>query len=172
MQPDRAHKLESFLRQMRVEAPVSDEHKRKLRGELFTQPRRKSIGQYWHVFANAAALAIAAVVIYINIVPGPVVGHFTNGEDLVVREGKVYTQHDDTIVMLDDGSRLAAQSGSRFIIRSSSTGRVQEDAIVQIVRGTIDFDVSHEKDYAFIVKTPDMKIKVIGTKFQVSVTKQ
>lgn len=66
-------------------------------------------------------------------------------------------------VILPDGSKVTLNAGSTLSYPSAFTG---QERIVDI-KGEGYFEVTHDTDHPFIVKTNDIQVKVLGTKFNV-----
>ena len=64
---------------------------------------------------------------------------------------------------LSDGTKLIVNAGTRVIYPIEFTAKKREI----YVNGEIFIDVKHNEDKLFIVKTSDMDIQVLGTKFNV-----
>jgi len=67
-------------------------------------------------------------------------------------------------ITLPDGSLVWLNAHSVFKYPSSFKGKLRE---VQLVEGRAFFDVKHEAEHPFIVKTQNMNITVLGTSFDV-----
>lgn len=96
-----------------------------------------------------------------------------NGDQLVSSSGnKEIPQMNQLIipygnrsrVLLSDGTTVWLNAGSRLIYPSKFTGKRREI----ILSGEAFFDVYKNPDQPFIVKTNDMDVKVLGTRFNIS----
>ena len=67
-------------------------------------------------------------------------------------------------ITLSDGTKVWLNAGSRLIYPSRFIDKNREVMLI----GEAFFDVSKSEDQAFIVQTPDIEIKVLGTQFNVS----
>ena len=67
-------------------------------------------------------------------------------------------------VLLADGTKVWLNAGSRFIYPSRFTDKNREVFLV----GEAFFDVAKNEEKPFLVKTPDIKIEVVGTSFNLS----
>lgn len=67
-------------------------------------------------------------------------------------------------VKLSDGSQIWVNSGSRIIFPKRFSGKKREIYLV----GEAYFEVSHDKNNPFLVKTSTVTIRVLGTSFNVS----
>jgi transmembrane sensor len=67
-------------------------------------------------------------------------------------------------ITLPDGSKVSLNAGSIFRCPKSFTGKTRE---VELVEGQAFFDVKHQSDHPFIVKTKNLNITVYGTSFDV-----
>lgn len=64
---------------------------------------------------------------------------------------------------LDDGTRLTLNRGAQLIYPEHFTGRQREI----FLSGEAYFEVAHDAGHPFVVRVGDLKIKVLGTKFNV-----
>ena len=69
-----------------------------------------------------------------------------------------------SLITLADGSRIWLNAGSRLIYPSDFVDKRREVFLV----GEAFFEVAKNEDRPFIVKTADVEIKVLGTKFNIS----
>ena len=67
-------------------------------------------------------------------------------------------------VMLPDGTKVFLNAGSRLIYPESFSGKTREVFLV----GEAFFDVKHDQDHPFIVQLSDLRVKVLGTRFNIS----
>jgi len=67
-------------------------------------------------------------------------------------------------VTLSDGTKIFLNAGSRLVYPEYFTGKVREVFLV----GEAFFEVEHNDDQLFIVQTTDLRVKVLGTSFNVS----
>jgi hypothetical protein len=67
-------------------------------------------------------------------------------------------------ILLPDGTKVYLNAGSRFIYPENFIDKNREVFLI----GEAFFEVKHDSEYPFIVQTPDINIKVLGTKFNVS----
>jgi hypothetical protein len=67
-------------------------------------------------------------------------------------------------VQLPDGTKVFLNAGSRLVYPENFTGKTREVMLV----GEAFFEVKHDKQHPFIVQTDDFRVKVLGTKFNVS----
>jgi transmembrane sensor len=63
-------------------------------------------------------------------------------------------------VTLPDGSKVFLNAGSVFKYPKSFKGK---DRIVELVEGRAFFDIKHQNNHPFIVKTKNLDIQVLGT---------
>ncbi len=121
-----------------------------------------------------------------------------NGENIVIKEAKSVLKYqadgklvvnNDTIVeddskpaketamnqliipygksselQLSDGTKVFLNAGSRLVYPENFTGKTRE----VFLAGEAFFDVKQDKKHPFIVQIDDLKIKVLGTRFNVS----
>lgn len=67
-------------------------------------------------------------------------------------------------MLLSDGTKVFLNAGSRLVYPENFTGKTREVFLV----GEAFFDVKHDKEHPFIVQLNDLRIKVLGTRFNVS----
>jgi transmembrane sensor len=67
-------------------------------------------------------------------------------------------------VMLSDGTKVFLNAGSRLIYPESFSGKTREVFLV----GEAFFDVKHDQNHPFIVQLSDLRVKVLGTRFNIS----
>lgn len=67
-------------------------------------------------------------------------------------------------IILSDGTKVSLNAGSRLVYPEYFTDKNREVFLV----GEAYFDVEHDKEHPFIVQTMDVRIKVLGTRFNVS----
>lgn len=82
---------------------------------------------------------------------------------LVVPKGKR-----SSVLILEDGSKVWVNSGSTFSFPVSFNSDKRE----VFVEGEIYIEVARDTKRPFFVKTPDMHVKVLGTRFNVSAYKE
>ena len=76
---------------------------------------------------------------------------------IIVRNGE------QSQVILSDGTNVWLNSGSKLIYPSSFNGKTREVSL----EGEAYFDVTHNKNKAFVVSTKNIKITVLGTAFNI-----
>lgn len=69
-----------------------------------------------------------------------------------------------SMVQLSDGTRVWLNAGSQLIYPAIFTDKTREVALI----GEAYFDVAHNHEKPFFVKTNELRIQVLGTKFDVS----
>jgi len=67
-------------------------------------------------------------------------------------------------VMLADGTKVFLNAGSRLVYPENFTGKTRE----VFLAGEAFFDVKHDQNHPFIVQLSDLRIKVLGTRFNIS----
>ena len=67
-------------------------------------------------------------------------------------------------LFLPDGTKVFLNAGSRLVYPENFTGKSRE----VFLSGEAFFDVKHDKQHPFIVQTEDFRVKVLGTRFNVS----
>ena len=65
---------------------------------------------------------------------------------------------------LPDGTKVFLNAGSRLVYPENFMGRTREVFLV----GEAFFEVKHDQNHPFIVQTNDLRVKVLGTRFNVS----
>lgn len=66
--------------------------------------------------------------------------------------------------MLADGTKVFLNAGSRLVYPENFTGKTRE----VFLAGEAFFDVKHDQNHPFIVQLSDLRIKVLGTRFNIS----
>ena len=67
-------------------------------------------------------------------------------------------------VLLPDGTKVLLNAGSRLVYPDNFTGKTREVLLV----GEAFFDVKHDQSHPFIVQVSDLRVKVLGTRFNIS----
>lgn len=67
-------------------------------------------------------------------------------------------------VTLPDGTKVLLNAGSRLIYPEIFEGNTREVFLM----GEAFFDVTHDRQHPFVVQTDDYRVKVLGTKFNIS----
>lgn len=67
-------------------------------------------------------------------------------------------------LFLPDGSKVILNAGSRLVYPENFNGKTREVYLA----GEAFFEVNHDKNHPFVVQVGDERIKVLGTKFNVS----
>lgn len=67
-------------------------------------------------------------------------------------------------VLLSDGTKVFLNAGSRLVYPDKFTGKAREVFLV----GEAFFDVKHNQSHPFIVQLSDLRVKVLGTRFNIS----
>lgn len=67
-------------------------------------------------------------------------------------------------ILLPDGTKVFLNAGSRLVYPERFTGKTREVFLV----GEAFFDVSHDHEHPFIVQVSDLRVKVLGTRFNIS----
>lgn len=67
-------------------------------------------------------------------------------------------------ILLSDGTKVFLNAGSRLIYPDSFSGKTRE----VFLAGEAFFDVKHDHQHPFIVQVGDLRIKVLGTRFNLS----
>jgi hypothetical protein len=67
-------------------------------------------------------------------------------------------------LMLPDGTKVYLNAGSRLVYPENFNGKTREVFLV----GEAFFDVKHDRSHPFIVQVSDLRVKVLGTRFNIS----
>jgi ferric-dicitrate binding protein FerR (iron transport regulator) len=67
-------------------------------------------------------------------------------------------------ILLPDGTKVYLNAGSRLVYPELFTDKTREVFLV----GEAFFEVKHDNEHPFIVQTTDIRIRVLGTKFNIS----
>lgn len=67
-------------------------------------------------------------------------------------------------VLLPDGTKVFLNAGSRLVYPENFGGKTREVFLV----GEAFFDVKHDQNHPFIVQMNDLRVKVLGTRFNIS----
>ncbi|HBH08164.1 MAG TPA: hypothetical protein DDX40_02015 [Rikenellaceae bacterium] len=124
-----------------------------------SRKRRRNIG---FAFAGGLAAVLAAVAVFL----------FTPGEGYLYRSPMTYTSYSNTsndsdIICLPDGSTVWIMGGSslRYGSNVSKNGGKREICL----DGEAFFDVAKDTIHPFVVKTPNLSVVAVGTRFNVRV---
>ncbi len=93
-----------------------------------------------------------------TLVNGSAINHDLAMNQLIIPFGKT------SEVLLSDGTRVYLNAGSRLVYPEHFSGKAREVYLV----GEAFFDVKSDKNYPFIVQLDDLRIKVLGTRFNIS----
>ena len=122
-----------------------------------SRKRRRNIG---FAFAGGLAAVLAAVAVFL----------FTPGEGYLYRSPMTYTSYSNTsndsdIICLPDGSTVWIMGGSslRYGSNVSKNGGKREICL----DGEAFFDVAKDTIHPFVVKTPNLSVVAVGTRFNV-----
>jgi len=67
-------------------------------------------------------------------------------------------------IILPDGTKVCLNAGSRLIYPEHFTGKTRE----VLLAGEAYFEVTHDQKHPFIVQVSDLRVNVLGTKFNIS----
>jgi transmembrane sensor len=67
-------------------------------------------------------------------------------------------------IILPDGTKVFLNAGSRLVYPENFTGKTREVFLV----GEAFFEVRHDQKHPFIVQVSDLRVKVLGTRFNIS----
>ena len=89
----------------------------------------------------------------------------TPGKHVIAVKQLVSVPADKVIhIILPDGSKVWLNAGSVFKYPKSFTGKTR---LVELVEGRGFFDIKHQSEHPFVVKTKNLNITVYGTSFDV-----
>ncbi len=173
-QQDDFSPLGNLLHRTRLNAPINPSHKAQLREKLLATPPQEEIFRKRMIFATSFAMVLMTIGIFWMQDRGPLVGSFiwnvNQSSTESLRAGKwLRTGNDRLTAVLQDRSSLQFEPLSEFKILSSSTKRRNEEAVIFLKRGEVNVDVKNKMKYPLIIHTPDAKVRVVGTKFSVTV---
>ncbi|NOY96635.1 MAG: FecR domain-containing protein, partial [Chlorobi bacterium] len=126
--------------------------------ELNRQEKKKSLQSRWVKYAAAIILLIG-----ISGAAGMFISQYNSAfppkyAEIIVPNGERST------IVLPDGSTVKLNSGSRLKFPSNfSSGKRQV-----ILQGEGFFNVTHDKSSPFIVVASDIRVEVLGTRFNIS----
>lgn len=114
---------------------------------------RKGIRKYriWLAAASAAVVFLTAGWTFTALRPAPEMLVCNNSWEKV------------NSLTLEDGTHLTLNRGAQLIYPENFTGRTREIFLT----GEAYFDVAHDAAHPFIVRVGDLKVKVLGTKFNI-----
>lgn len=69
-----------------------------------------------------------------------------------------------SVITLPDGTKVSLNAGSRLIYPETFDSNTRE----VFLQGEAFFDVTHDRNHPFVVQTDDIRIKVMGTRFNIS----
>jgi len=67
-------------------------------------------------------------------------------------------------ILLSDGTKVFLNAGSRLVYPELFTDKIREVFLV----GEAFFEVKHDSEHPFVVQTTDIRVRVLGTKFNIS----
>jgi ferric-dicitrate binding protein FerR (iron transport regulator) len=137
----------------RMEEPVTEGSAKLIRsnGEKILLKENKSVLQY---HANGTVVVNSDTLVSQTS---------TNEKETAINE-IVNPYGKTTELMLTDGTKVFLNAGSRLIYPENFTGKNRKVFLV----GEAYFDVKHDEEHPFIVQLSDIRIKVLGTRFNVS----
>ena len=168
--------MESLLRGTTFEGQINGSHKARL-WEQISSPSRTATTSRKDLAIAAAAVFLALGIYFVfphlpRAVVGPV--EVGSGSKAVVdmERGIRYTSGKQTVrITLEDNSALYFLPDSQFTVLSTNTNRKTEDSVVFMEHGTVEASVRRSLPQDLIVRTPDVEVKAIGTRFRVRVEK-
>lgn len=144
-QPESGHRAEEALDRL-----MSRIHREQ--APLLTIPRdRTRKYRLWLAAASTVVVFLASGWLATALRPEP---------EMLVRSN---TWEKVNSLTLEDGTQLTLNRGAQLIYPERFTGRQREI----FLSGEAYFDVAHDASHPFVVRVGDLKIKVLGTKFNV-----
>lgn len=144
-QPEAGHRAEEALDRL-----MSRIHREQ--APLLTIPRdRNRKYRLWLAAASTVVVFLASGWLATALRPEP---------EMLVRSN---TWEKVNSLTLEDGTQLTLNRGAQLIYPERFTGRQREI----FLSGEAYFDVAHDASHPFVVRVGDLKIKVLGTKFNV-----
>lgn len=129
-------------------------------------------------YVSAAAILLVMIVLAYSFlyqehrVVGSVTIGSTPSQPLKIRSNQIYRfPSEEASITLDDGSILQLMPGSSLSILSSSSHRIHQDTVVQLHEGTLEANVKQALNHSLYVQTPNLEVRVVGTRFTVQVNK-
>ena len=144
-------------------APMSNDQRQRMHNDIMSRvsaledfkrhDQRRTLRTLWSVAAAVCLFAVAAFVGY------KVAQHNVEEQTFVV----VAERGEQSSIVLPDGSRVRLNSESQISYTSSFNSK---ERTIQL-SGEAYFDVARNEDIPFIVKTSEVDITALGTKFNV-----
>ncbi|MBD3268003.1 hypothetical protein GF373_15155 [bacterium] len=169
-------RFEHFLRTSKLHPTINPRHREQLRRCLLTKKPKPFYHRYAPAYVTVLLVVYAAMYFAIFYYQQTGVGqakweHSHKTAD-VYGKGKVYrTQNRPMQVTLADQSVLEFSPNSVFAIQSTTTDRQSEDFILELKQGTLAVDVHPDLPHGFHIKTPNLLVRVTGTRFTISVSR-
>lgn len=157
-QKEKEEALQAMWKECHAEADASTYRSFRKFRETEMYPRRQSLSLYKKI-ARAAAilliplLSVATAYLYVQKQNLPI--EFI---ECFVPEGTEYKT-----VWLPDGAKVNLNAGTLLIYPNRFSGDIRS----VFLSGEANFTVPHDKEHPFIVKTNYLKVRVLGTKFNI-----
>lgn len=163
--PENAGDVEAFMYQeadslfrqnLKMDREISDRILSKLKssiGEEGFQPEKTLKRSFIQRFSWRVAASIAGIIILAGL--GFMLYKNRGPQTFATVEGQKST------ILLSDGSRITLNDNSTVSFR------MDDDSREVMLTGEAYFDVAHDKNRPFYVRTSDLEIKVLGTVFNV-----
>ncbi len=167
-------KIENLLKQSRLISSINANHKRDVWLALTSKTKTPFFLQK-RIWAMSFATLTMLIIMILNLKSSNVIGHsecvFQTSESKPLHHGILYeTDQHDVMIKLEDKSRIKLSPHSTFTIKSSSTDRKTMDTLIVLDQGTMEASVIDSLPNDLLVQTPNIEVKVIGTKFTIRVS--
>jgi ferric-dicitrate binding protein FerR (iron transport regulator) len=139
----------------------------KIRSKVTNEIRTGTSAVKPSAIVKRMSFSVAATAAVVFIVAGVLWGIKKTNNEAAVQGGRQVNIVAEKIVRINlpDGSAVWLNAHTIFKYPHNFTGKVRE---VQLIEGRAFFDVKHESNHPFIVKTRNLDITVLGTSFDVS----
>jgi transmembrane sensor len=147
-----AEKIHDVIKNVRVE--WNDRRAYAIHGRILRRVRQES--------SRRTVLAFAAVVLAVLVTAG-VTFELTRGRPVIAKQAPAGDTA-ELALRIDDGSKLVLLEPDTVVETQEVTA---ERVVVDLVRGSAEFDVAKNPQRRFRVRVSDVTVEVIGTKFKV-----
>ncbi|MFH1739186.1 MAG: FecR domain-containing protein, partial [bacterium] len=142
---------------------------------LLSEPQKRNTYRIILIPAAATAILLGVIVYFFFLPSKPVVGMLEwqtapGYSENITAKTQIQTGENTAFVTFPEESRLEFGPETVFSVLSSSTGRTTEPAVVLLERGTLEASVTKLLSHQLIVITPDVEVKVVGTRFIIRVS--
>lgn len=137
--------------------------RKQIENNALIRSHQQPVSQKWRLYIRYAAIFIIAfgsswLIHEMTVAPSannPVVNETVLYNEVLVPYGS------KTVVVFPDSTKVSLNAGARFKYPTHYDHKTRE----VYLQGEGFFDVSHDEDHPFIVRTNGLNIKVLGTKF-------